>query len=200
MFKPQGNYFLCDQPAMPTTPYDQERIDKLTDPNAFRYCSGEELRRFLAPGPDWRVADFGSGAGLFTTELAPVAETVFAVDIRRDLHDVYREHGIPANVTPVTADFANLPFPDNHLDGGVSIRTYHHGFESALDEIARVVRPGGRLVIVDWSATGAGEREGRDDEEYLNLATVQSHLLEADFRIVEAHEGRETFAVIGARR
>lgn len=185
---------------MPLTPYDQERISKLTDPSAFRYCSGEELRRFLAPGPDWRVADFGSGAGLFTTELAPVADTVFAVDVRRDLHTVYREHGIPANVTPVTADFANLPFPDNHLDGGVSIRTYHHGFESALDEIARVVRPGGRLVIVDWSATGAGERDGRDEEEYLNLATVQLHLLEADFHIVEAQERRETFVVIGALR
>jgi SAM-dependent methyltransferase len=200
VLKTQGDRFLLDQSAMPVPPYSQERIDKLTDPSAFRYCSGEELRRFLAPGPDWGVADFGSGAGLFTTELASVAENVFAVDVRRDLHDIYREHGIPANVAPVTADFANLPFPDNHLDGGVSIRTYHHGFESALDEIARVIRPGGRLVIVDWSATGAGEREGRDDEEYLNIATVQSHLLEVDFQIVDAHERRETFVVIGARR
>lgn len=185
---------------MPVTPYDQERIDELTDPSAFRYCSGEELRHFLAPEPHWRVADFGSGTGLFTSELASVVETIYAVDLRRDLHEVSREHGIPENVTPVVADFATLPFPDNHLDGGVSIRTYHHGFESALDEIARVVRPGGRLVVVDWSATGAGERDGREDEEYLNLATVQAQLLEADFRIVEAHERRETFVVIGRRR
>lgn len=200
VFMLQDGHSLSDLQAMSVAPYDQERIDKLTDPSAFRYCSGEELRRFLAPGPDWRIADFGSGAGLFTTELASVAETIFAVDVRRDLHNVYREHGIPANVTPLTADFANLPFPDNHLDGGVSIRTYHHGFESALDEIARVFRPGGRLVIVDWSATGAGERDVREDEEYLTLATVQSDLLEADFRIVEAHERRETFVVIGVRR
>ncbi|WP_241430837.1 hypothetical protein [Halalkalicoccus jeotgali] len=55
-------------------------------------------------------------------------------------------------------------------------------------------------MIVDWSATGAGERDGRDEEEYLNLATVQLHLLEAGFHIVEAQERRETFVVIGALR
>ncbi|WP_265110828.1 class I SAM-dependent methyltransferase [Halosolutus halophilus] len=154
----------------------------------------------LDTGPDWRVADFGSGTGLFTSELAPVAETVFAVDARHGLHEVYRKRGMPANVTPVTADFTDLPFPDNHLDGGVSIRTYHHGFGTAIDEIARVVRPGGRLVIVDWSATGAGEREGRDQEEYLALTTVQSALLRTDFRIVDAHERCETFVVVGTKQ
>ena len=181
-------------------PYDQERIDKLSDPAGFRYCSAEELRTFLDSEPDWRVAEFGSGTGLFTGALAPVSLTVFAVDVRHHLHEEFQDRGLPGNVVPVTADFETLPFPDDHLDGGVSIRTYHHGFDRALDEMARVVRPGGRLVIVDWSATGAGERDGRDDEEYLDLATVQSQLLDAGFRIVDAHERLETFVVVGARR
>ena len=185
---------------MSPDPYDRERVAKLTNPHAFRYCSAEELRTFLDPGPDWRVADFGSGGGLFTSELAPVAETVYAVDVRRSLHEAYRERGLPANVTPVTADFTRLPFPDDHLDGGVSVRTYHHGFEPALGEVQRVLRPGGRLVVVDWSATGAGEREGRDDQEYLDLAAVQSALLNVGFRIAEAHERRETFVVVGQKR
>lgn len=91
-------------------------------------------------------------------------------------------------------------FPNDYLDGGLSIRTYHHGFDEAIDEIGRVIRPGGRLVIVDWSATGAGEREHRDDEEYLDISTVQSDLLNAGFRIVNAHERRETYVVVGAKR
>jgi SAM-dependent methyltransferase len=184
---------------MPVDAWDEDRIETLDDRDAFRYCSGEELRTFLDPAPDWRVADFGSGTGLFTSELAPVAETVLAVDIRQSHHAIYRAKGIPADVAPVTADFTALPFPDDHLDGAVSVRTYHHGFEAALGEVARVLKPGGRLAIVDWSDTGAGEREGRD-EEYLDLATVQSHLLEHDFAIAAASERRETFVVVGKLR
>lgn len=186
---------------MARDPYERDRVEKIDDPaSAFRYCSAEELRRFLAPAPDWRVADFGSGTGLFTSELAPVAGTVFAVDVRPSMHAFYREKGAPANVVPIAADFETLPFPDGSLDGAVSIRTYHHGFDAALPEIARVLRRGGRLVIVDWSGTGAGERNGRDDEEYFDLATVQSQLLANGFRITDAHERRETFVVVGARR
>lgn len=178
-------------------PYNQDRIDRLGDPNAFRYCSGEELRDLLAPAPEWQVADFGSGTGLFTTELARVVDAAFAVDIRHGVHERYREAGMPANVVPVIADMNDLPFPDDRLDGGVSIRTYHHGADEALSEVARVIRPGGRLVIVDWSATGAGEREFGTDEEYFDLATVQAQLLDEGFRIRTAKERRETFVVVG---
>lgn len=185
---------------MSPEPYEQDRVDKLLDPATFRYCSGEELRTFLDPDPDWRVADFGSGAGLFTSEVAPVVGTALAVDVRQHLHEVYREHGLPENVVPLVADFGNLPLPDDYLDGGLSIRTYHHGFDAALDEIARVIRSGGRLVIVDWSATGASERNTHHKGEYLDLSTVQSNLLNAGFRIVRAHERRETFVVVGEKR
>lgn len=185
---------------MPPEPYEPERVDRLSDPNAFRYVSGEELRTFLDPGQDWQVADFGSGTGLFTSELAPVVDTVYAVDVRRGLHEAYRDADLPANVVPITADFDRLPFHADSLDGGVSIRTLHHGMDDSLAEIARVIRPGGRLVVVDWSATGAGDREFRTDESYLDVATVQSRLLENEFRIKSARERRETFVVVGERR
>lgn len=181
-------------------PYGQDRIDRLEDPNAFRYCSGEGLRGFLTPGGHWHVADFGSGTGLFTTELAPVVDTVYAIDLRRGLHDRYRTTEMPTNVVPITADFGHLPFSADVLDGGVSIRTYHHGMAASLPEIARVIRPGGRLVVVDWSATGAGDREFRTDEAFVDLATAQSHLLDAGFRIRDAMERRETFVVVAERR
>lgn len=180
--------------------YDEDRIAKLKDPSAFRYYSGEELRVSLSPTSEWDVAEFGSGTGLFTSELAPVVDTVFAIDIRQRLHNIYQESGMPANVVPLTADFGKLPFPDNALDGGVSIRTYHHGMAETLSELARVIRPDGRLLIMDWSATGAGDREFRRDESYFDLATVQAQLLEQDFRIKDAQERYETFKIVAERR
>lgn len=181
-------------------PYDQDRVEKLSDPDGFRYCSAEELRTFLSPEADWDVAEFGSGTGLFTSVLAPVVDTVFAIDIRPGLHHRYRRSGMPANVRPITADFQQLPFAADALDGGVSIRTYHHEMGASLPEIARVIRPGGRFVIVDWSATGAGDRTSCVDETYFDLATVQSQLLDHGFRIRTAQERRETFVIVGERR
>lgn len=178
-----------------------DRIERLDDPSNYRYLSGEELRGYLDPGPDWTVADLGSGTGFYTAELAPVVGTVYAVDVLDEMHGIYREKGMPANVEPVTADMTNLPFTPGSLDAAVSTRTFHHGVADALDEIKGVLRPGGRFVVVDWSATGAGEREHhRDDEEYFDLATVQSRLLATGFRIGYATERRETFVVVASRR
>jgi len=186
---------------MPVEPFEPDRMEKIDDAaTAFRYCSGEELRAYLDAGPAWRVADLGSGTGRYTSELAPVAGHVFAVDVRQGMHEFYRQKGVPTNVTPLLADFQHLPLPDDALDGAVSMRSYHHDFAPALPEVARVLRPGGRLVIVDWSGTGAGDREIPVEEEYLDLAEVQADLLETGFRIDRAEERRETFVVVGALR
>lgn len=178
-----------------------ERIERLEDPHQYRYLSGEELRSFLDPGPDWVVADLGSGTGFFTDDLAPVVRRAIAVDVRRGMHGAYQAKSVPRTVAPVTADVATLPLADGVLDGAVSIRTFHHGVADALDEVARVLRPGGRFVVVDWSATGAGDRDrGRHPEDYVDLATAQARLLDAGFRIRSATERRETFVVVAAGR
>lgn len=173
-----------------------DRIDRLRDPSQYRYLSGEELRYLLNPDPEWVVADFGSGTGFYTDEISPVVKKVYAIDILEEMHEHYRDYGMPSNVEPITADFADTPFDDGDLDGAISTRTFHHGFETALDEIARVLRDRGRFVIVDWSATGAGERESPANEEYFDLATVQSLLIAAGFEIRVARERRETFVVV----
>lgn len=174
---------------------ERDRIDRLEDLENYRYLSGEELRSFLDPFPDWRIADLGSGTGFYTKEIAPVVDAVYAIDIDRALHEFYRNTGMASNVVPITADIANQPFRTGGLDGVVSTRTFHHGLESAIPEVERVLRPGGRLAIVDWSATGAGERGSGSEEKYADLASAQSSLLKAGFHIRRAEERRETFVV-----
>ena len=176
------------------------RIDQLRDPSQYNYLSGEELRYLLNPDPDCVVADFGSGTGFYTDEIAPVVGTAYAIDDLEQMHAEYRECGMPSNVEPIVSDFAETPLKTNELDGAISTRTFHHGFETALDEVARVMRPGGRFVIMDWSATGAGERDTPVEEEYFDLATVQSLLIDSGFEIRSAQERRETFAIVAVRR
>ena len=178
-----------------------EKADRLEEPVQYRYLSAEEVYALLDPDPEWTIADLGSGTGFYTDEVAPLVDHVYAVDLHVAMQDAYREKGVPENVELETSDVSDLPFDDAHLDAALSLRTFHHGVEDSLDEIRRVLRPGGRFVVVDWSATGAGERDrGPDPEDCFDLATAQSRLLDAGFEIRSARERRETFTIVCRRR
>ena len=181
--------------------FDADRADELEDA-AFRYrhLSVEELLWALSPAPDDVVADLGSGTGFYTDDVAPRAGRVYAVDVQEAMHDIYREKGVPENVDLVTAGAADLPFDDNRLDAVVSTMTYHEfAGPVALDEVARVVRPGGRLVVADWSADGEGETGPPADERF-SAAEAASELRDRGFDVEFEATRTETFVLVGIRR
>ncbi|MDL5360536.1 class I SAM-dependent methyltransferase [Halalkalicoccus sp. NIPERK01] len=180
--------------------YPVERAAELDDPSRYRYCSREELLGMLALSGAETVVDLGSGTGFYTDDVAPFAERVYAVDIQEEMHDLYREKGLPENVSLVTADVADLPFEDGECDAAVTTMTYHEFYsEAALAEVRRVLRSGGRFVVVDWSAAGTGE-EGPSTEERYDLETAVSQLEESGFDVVFSNERPETFAIVASMR
>ena len=179
--------------------FDPGRADKLEDVSRYRYLSREELVGAIGPEPTDSVADLGSGTGFYTDEVAPFAGDVRAVDLLSEMHELYREKGVPENVALVTADVADLPFADGELDAAFSTMTFHEfASEAALAEVARVLRAGGRFVVADWTANGDGENGPPLDERYDRDAAVE--LLEgAGFEVVRADERPETLFVVGKR-
>jgi len=176
-----------------------DRADALEDPSRYRYCSREELLASLAVTPSEVVADLGSGTGFYTDDVAPFVETIYAVDVQSAMHDRYREKGAPDAVEFVTSDVASLPFADGHLDAAFSTMTHHeYASEAAFDELARVLRPGGRLVTVDWSADGAGT-DGPPLTERFAIDDAVSQLESAGFTIETATDRPETFLVVATR-
>ena len=178
--------------------FDSERAPKLEDDARYRYLSREELLSILEPD-DAVVADLGSGTGFYTDDVAPYAETLYAVDVQAEMHEFYREKGLPENVVLVTADVADLPFDDAHLDAAYSTMTFHEfTSDEALSELARVVKPDGRLVVVDWSAEGEGET-GPPREERYDADAASELLRDHGFSIERAESRRETFVVVAVR-
>jgi ubiquinone/menaquinone biosynthesis C-methylase UbiE len=176
--------------------FDVDRADALEDVSRYRYCSREELLSLLAPGEDAVVADLGSGTGFYTDDVAPHVGTCYAVDVQSAMHDIYREKGLPATVETVTAEVADLPFADDSLDAAFSTMTYHEfATPESLAELARVVRPGGRVVTVDWSADGDGDG-GPPREERYALQDAVADLSAAGFRVARAESRRETFVCV----
>jgi len=176
--------------------FDADRAAKLEDPERFRFCSREELLAGLDPDGDDRVADLGSGTGFYTREVAPFVDTVEAVDVQEEMHDAFREHGVPENVSLVTADVADLPFEDDALDGASSTMTFHEfATADSLAELHRVLAPGARLVVADWSAAGRGD-EGPPLAERYDAAEAESLLADAGFDVRDATDRPETLFVV----
>lgn len=172
-----------------------ENADRLEDLERFRFCSREELVSLVGRDAD-RVADLGSGTGFYTPELAPHVGLVIGLDVQAEMHQLHHDHGVAVDVRLVTAEIDAIPLADDSLDVAVSVMTFHElCTEVALAEVARVLRPGGRFVNVDWSAEGSGE-DGTPMEDRQSAESAAT-LVEAAGLIVErAAERLETFVLV----
>lgn len=115
----------------------------------------------LDPAATDRALDVGTGGGHAALALAPAVASVVGIDPTPEMLAVATrlaaERGI-ANVTFILATADALPFPDASFDRVMSRFSVHHWPRpgGAFREIHRVVRPGGRLVLVDLLAPEDG--------------------------------------------
>jgi ubiquinone/menaquinone biosynthesis C-methylase UbiE/DNA-binding transcriptional ArsR family regulator len=102
--------------------------------------------------PDWVIGDLGCGTGQVAAALAPFVKRVVAVDRSSDMLQAARRRvrDLP-NVEVRRGDLEALPIQDGELDAATLLLVLHHLPEpaEALVEAARVLRPGGRLLISD---------------------------------------------------
>ena len=110
--------------------------------------------------PGNRVLDIAGGTGdltrKFSSLVGPTGEVVLA-DINASMLRVGRDRlldkGVAGNVRFVQADAEKLPFPDNHFDCitiAFGLRNVTHK-EDAIASMLRVLKPGGRLLVLEFS-------------------------------------------------
>jgi len=105
----------------------------------------------------WTVADIGTGTGYLLPTLAAAFRKVIAVDpVDRMLEVAMMRPELSAarNVEFRQGDLSQLPIDDEGIDLALAVLVFHHVPSplEALGEIARVVRPGGKVLIVEQQA------------------------------------------------
>ncbi len=145
----------------------------------------DRVRRLLGPFSGSEVAlDSGCGTGGLAFALAPHVGEVVGVDVRADYLEAAAERA-PENVRFVEGDAMALPFEYGMFDIAASIRALHHVRrpELAVSELARVTRPGGRLLVADQLGSVDPLRSLEQDRfERLRDPTHTRLLPDADIR------------------
>lgn len=158
-------------------PYSQRLFIELPHPGITR----GRLIEILAPQAGERVLEIGPGTGYYTFEMAARLDSgqVDIFDIQQEMIDhVMREanrRGI-TNVEPALGDAQSLPYADGSFDAVVLITVLGEipSQERALNEVARVLKPGGRLIvgemIVDPHIVTLGQLRERGERAGLSFA------------------------------
>jgi ArsR family transcriptional regulator len=171
--------------ADPTLEGDRRRLEELDDerrgglPEAF----AGEMERHYSPGRTWQslaaglaallrlgdVLDVGSGDGAAAAMLAPRCRSLTCVDQSARMIEAARERlGQHAHVRVEVADAHALPFREASFDSVVVFHTLTYAEHPArvLGECARVLRPGGRLVLLSLD---------RHEQQALTVAYGERH-------------------------
>jgi len=139
----------------------EQHFNLVADRLGRNYCPGRSWEAigqmlFLLT-PRVRIADLGAGDGTLSRLLARQAESVHCIDNSPRMVQVGRalakkEH--LRNLTYVLGSIEKVPLPDRSIDLALLSQALHHAENPrlALSEAFRILKPGGRLLILDLRA------------------------------------------------
>ena len=167
----------------------------------------------LGVKPGLTVCEIGAGGGELTIEVAGLvgsAGRVYASELGdervKSLQSAIKKSGV-AHITVVSGDPVKTNFPDAACDALFMRNVYHHFADPAAmnKSIAAALKPGARLVVVDFTPPPGGEAKdpadrGKDGSHGLSAESLSRELKEAGFEPVSSDTtGQRWFMVVVAR-
>jgi SAM-dependent methyltransferase len=160
---------------------DEEHFPSRIDPRIYHV---KLIREHLGDLRGRRVLDVGCGKGRFARvfqEQEPAAE-IWGLDISEEM----LRH-VPAGIHTRAGSMTELPFAEGYFDGAYATESLEHAVEigKAVREICRVVKPGGRIAIIDKNAEHWGRLKTPEWEKWFGRKEIE-RLLRRDCREVSS--------------
>ena len=119
----------------------------------------QKLCETVAAIPGERLLEVGSGSGILCRMLAPHLQPggqIVGLDISPDMTAEAQKYalaqGISSGISFKTGTAESLPYPNASFDGAIAARLLLHATnpDAVIQEMKRVVKPKGRVVVMDW--------------------------------------------------
>jgi ubiquinone/menaquinone biosynthesis C-methylase UbiE len=169
---------------------------RLDDPQRLLWMPPDEVIERLNLKPGMVVADIGAGTGFFALPFARAvgaAGMVWTVDLQpamlKMLEERLQGEGAPGNIRLLEGRAANTGLPDGSCDLAFLGNIWHELDEPAtvLLEMRRILRPGGRIAILDWR-TGVPQPPGPPPEHRVASGETQALLNGGGWRNVSVRD------------
>ena len=149
-----------DQPDPASGVY--ERLDVATWGDPFQVHLHEQryAKALSEVNPTDNLLEIGTGLGVFSSRIAPVVATYQGIEYDSEACKAAKKR-VPNPDSITEGDAQSLRFPSASFDAVVCLEVLEHlpDYRKALDEIARVLRPDGRLIAsIPYAKVGAPSR------------------------------------------
>lgn len=184
--------------------FDPAKLERLNDPGRFETMKPDTILEALGVLPGATIVDIGAGTGLFAEQFARrLGATVYAVDMVPDMVEWMRINrgGVKEGaVVPVLSSETAIPLKDEIADAVTMLNLHHELAHPAATyaEALRVLKPGGRIVVVDWARRDTPK--GPPLHVRATGAELVALLVGAGFEAAVEHEGLPWHSLVTARR
>ena len=165
---------------MPHKKFNPERAERLIAPERYQEIKPDVLLQKLAVPPGSTILDVGCGNGFFTFPAAVgmgEAGMVIAADISEHMLALLDRRNPPDNVQILQIEEVSMDVEDDSVDAVVGIAVYHE-FKAPLqnlNEISRILKPGGKVLFLDWDPAAEKDR-GPGNHHRITMAQAASDL------------------------
>lgn len=122
-----------------------------------------------------RVADIGCGKGRFARIVQE--RNPFAIVLALDLAEAMLAH-VPTDIHRCAARMTALPLATSSCDGAYATESLEHAVDipRAIGELCRIVKPGGRIAIIDKNIEAWGRMQTPDWEQWFGRREIEKLL------------------------
>jgi ubiquinone/menaquinone biosynthesis C-methylase UbiE len=179
------------QASFDASSHDEEHFPATIDPRIFHV---KLILEHLGELNGKRVLDVGCGKGSFARvfhEQEPQAE-LWGLDISPEMLRF-----VPEGIHTRAGSMTELPFEDAYFDGAYATESLEHAveIERAVAEICRVVKPGGRIAVIDKNADQWGRLKTPEWERWFTRRELERmlarHCREVSSRLISYWEDVE---------